>query len=319
MMTKTQRRSTGRWIGIVAVVVLIIGGAFAASVLAGIGPFASERGGNASTDAAGAGNQSETMASSTDVVSTGAESAVPTSSETVAERSVSQSPGEQGSTSDQGSNTDAASGFETITESTQRRAEGTTRVSGTGTETEDDESGSSSSPSQESDPPGFDTPTPSPTREPTVSTSYRPASTATAGDQTDSSSGYTNEDFRQALENEGITVLALRYDRTYPSDNESRPVVLEYTTSAATASGYRDEAGVVAQVYASAVANGYQPRSLSATAYEGRQRPVAAYRIERDWASAYAEGSISGQEYGGRVGDTYRVIEQESTGAARRR
>ena len=114
----------------------------------------------------------------------------------------------------------------------------------------------------------------------------------------------------------GITVLMLSFDRTYPSNNVTRPIVLEYATNASAEKGYRDEAGVVAKAYAAAVADGYQPRGLSATAFDSDRQPVASYRVERSWASAYASGGLSGQKYGQRIGETYQSFGGDSTQAA---
>jgi len=129
-----------------------------------------------------------------------------------------------------------------------------------------------------------------------VSTTESAATTATGG--------YSTEDLTAELESEDISIETL-FIMEGSVSSEGPTTVLEYTTQAS-AGGYRDKAGRVGRVYASAVERGYQPESLSVTVYTDNDDPVATYRIERAWASAYANGNISAQEYGELIGETFR-------------
>jgi hypothetical protein len=133
--------------------------------------------------------------------------------------------------------------------------------------------------------------------------------TTGAGDASDDTAGgsgnYTDDDFSAVLRKEGIPVETLFPTEDPASGDGAMMTVLEYTTQASEG-GSRDEASVVAQQYASAVAKGYESQALSVTVYTANDDPVATYRIERTWAIAYANGDISGEEYGRRISDTYR-------------
>ena len=306
MSARTRRRFAGQWL-VMAVVVVLLVAALITSAVVGVGPLAPS-GDNASTDDTEREVQDQSISSPTSTVLTGSESS--------------------GSIA---TTTDSTSGFSTV--GSQPDGERTDTVRPATSRESPTETKASRDSTSEADMPGFDTPEPTPTRE-TITQAAPPArserkATATSGGgsaaaATDIAAGmgtkpdatYTLSDFRRTLESRGITVLMLSFDRTYPSNNVTRPIVLEYATNASTEKGYRDEAGVVAKAYAAAVADGYQPRGLSATAFDSDRQPVASYRVERSWASAYASGGLSGQKYGQRIGETYQSFGGDSTQAA---
>ena len=134
-----------------------------------------------------------------------------------------------------------------------------------------------------------------------------PRTTATPPPTQGPSEGYTDTEFRAALEDAGIDIDYLQADRqAQDAGSATGSLIVEYTTTTTTTDTRREEVGVVAEVYAQAVADGYQRTPLYVTVYDETGRPVADFRIERAWALAYAQDDLSAEEYGERIGRTYR-------------
>lgn len=275
----------GQWLVIGAIALFLVFAGAIASIILGIGPFA---GGSSGPSDASAGVES---GAETGTVPTGISSESPTTSRSTTERTATErtapSTNERtASTSTRGSPSTVSDGFNTLTSqssgATTSPTESTdeTRVTADSvfTSTQSDSSLDSTASSSETD-------------------------GGTARNTADSAT-YSNEDFSTALQAENIRTEEVFTTEGIVSGARST-TVLEYTTQVP-ASDRRNEASVVAEVYASAVDSGYQPEALSVTVYTANDDPVATYTIRREWASAYANGRISAEEYGRRIGNTYR-------------